>query len=88
MKIHHQNWSGHDPFNAARFHQPNSIEDLRTIVRKAYKVRVIGSRHCFNDIADTTGDLISLSNLAPKLVIDHELNTATVGAGIVSGEQT
>lgn len=86
MKIHHQNWSGHDPFNAARFHQPNSIEDLRTIVRKAYKVRVIGSRHCFNDIADTTGDLISLSNLAPKLVIDHELNTATVGAGITYDE--
>ena len=86
MSIHHQNWSGHAPFHSARFHQPTTVDEVREAVRNADKVRVIGSRHCFNDIADTTGDLISLSRLDPDLVIDREKNTATVPAGITYGE--
>ncbi len=86
MTIHHQNWSGHTPFNSARFHQPSTIPDLQKAVRNADKVRVIGSRHCFNEIADTTGDLISLSKLDHNLLIDRERNTATVNAGITYNE--
>jgi len=86
MTIHHQNWAGNTPFNAARFHQPTTITDLQEVVRKADKVRVIGSRHCFNDIADTTGDLFSLNNLDNKTTIDHEHHTATVNAGITYRE--
>lgn len=86
MAIHHQNWSGHTPFNSARFHQPTTMAGVREAVRNADKVRVIGSRHCFNDIADTTGDLISLSSLDHHLVIDRERNTATVNAGITYRE--
>jgi xylitol oxidase len=86
MTIHNQNWSGHTPFNSARFHQPATIADLQEAVRNADKARVIGSRHCFNDIADTTGDLISLSSLDHDLNIDRERNTATVNAGITYGE--
>lgn len=86
MTTHHQNWSGHTPFNAAQFHQPTTISELQTIVQKADKVRVIGSRHCFNAIADTTGDLISLSNLDTKTTIDHAHHTATVNAGITYRE--
>jgi alditol oxidase len=86
MTIHHQNWSGHTPFHSARFHQPTSIDDLRKVVRNADKVRVIGARHCFNDIADTPGDLISMSRLDHDLVIDREHSTATVNAGITYRE--
>jgi len=86
MTIHHQNWSGHTPFNSARFHQPTTIDGLRAIVRNADKIRVIGSRHCFNDIADTTGDMVSLSSLDHDLVIDREQSTATVNAGITYRE--
>ncbi|MDA0746398.1 MAG: FAD-binding protein [bacterium] len=86
MTIHHQNWSGHTPFHSARFHQPATIAELQEIVRNADKVHVIGSRHCFNDIANTTGDLISLSSLDHNLVINRENNTATVNAGITYHE--
>ncbi len=86
MTIHHQNWSGHTPFNAVRFHEPATVADLRETVRNADRVRVIGSRHCFNDIADTTGDLISLNRLDDDLVIDRERMTATVNAGITYRE--
>lgn len=84
--VHHQNWCGHVPYGAARFHQPQSVAELQAIVRAADKVRVIGSRHCFNDIADTPGDLIWLGNLDNTVVIDPERRTATVHAGITYRE--
>lgn len=86
MTIHHQNWAGNTPFNAARFHQPSTIADLQELVRKADKVRVIGSRHCFTDIADTTGDLFSLNRLDNEVAIDPKHHTATVNAGITYRE--
>ncbi len=86
MSLHTQNWSGHAPFHAARFHQPTILAELQEIVRNADKVRVIGARHCFNDIADTTGDLISLANMDKTVTIDEARSTATVNAGITYGE--
>jgi xylitol oxidase len=86
MTVHHQNWSGHTPFHAARFHEPTTIPDLQNIVQKADKIRVVGSRHCFNDIADTTGDLVYLGKFANTVDIDSENSRATVSAGITYGE--
>jgi len=86
MSLHTQNWSGHAPFHAARFHQPTTLAELQEIVRNADKARVIGSRHCFNDIADTSGDLLSLGKLDKSVTIDHEKHTATVNGGITYGE--
>jgi alditol oxidase len=86
MTDHHQNWAGNTPFNSARFSEPTSISDLQDVVRKADKVRVIGSRHCFNDIADTTGDLVWLGRLDNTAIIDNERDTVTVNAGITYGE--
>ena len=49
-------------------------------------MRVIGSHHYFNNIADTTGDLLWLGNLDPPVVIDRELRIATVSAGLTYGK--
>lgn len=79
---HKQNWSGHTPYAAARFHRPKTVAEVQDIVRRADKVKVIGSRHCFNDIADTTGDLLWLGDFDQTAVIDRDRRTATVSAGI------
>lgn len=86
MSLHTQNWSGHAPFHAARFHQPSTLSELQEIVHNAEKVKVIGARHCFNDIADTTGDMLSLANMDKTVTIDEKTHTATVNAGITYGE--
>jgi xylitol oxidase len=75
------NWAGNISFGAARFHQPQTVAQVQEIVRRAGKVRVIGSRHCFNAIADTSGDLLWLGQLDNTAVIDRECRTATVPAG-------
>lgn len=79
---HTHNWSGHVAFGAARFHQPTSVAEVQAIVRQAAKVKVIGSRHCFNDIAGTTGDLLWLGRLDEPVRIDPTRRTAKVPAGL------
>ena len=86
MSIHQHNWSGHLPFHAAHFHQPTTLTEVQEIVRGAEKVSVIGGRHCFNDIADTTGALLSLAKLDKTITIDSVRQTATVNAGITYNE--
>lgn len=79
---HKHNWSGHLAYHATRFHQPTTVAEVQEIVRRAAQVRVIGSRHCFNDIADSSGDLLWLGRLAQPVVIDQARRTARVEAGI------
>ena len=79
---HTHNWSDHLAYSAARFHQPTTVAEMQEIVRRAAQVRVIGSRHCFNAIADSSGDLLWLGRLNQSVVIDQARRTARVDAGI------
>ncbi len=76
-----RNWAGNIEYAAARVHHPESVEQVRELVLGGSSLKVLGSRHSFNRIADTTGDLISLDHLAPVLEIDHARRTVTVDAG-------
>jgi alditol oxidase len=80
------NWSGNQTFQAAAIHEPRSLDELRQIVAASTNAKAIGSRHSFNTIADTPGDLISLRAFDEILEIDHRNQTARVGAGIPYGQ--
>lgn len=82
MTAYHQNWAANITFSAAHHHTPTTITELQEIVRHADKVGIIGARHSFPPIADTTGDLISLDQLEETVSINREQNTATVSAGM------
>lgn len=75
------NWAGNQSFRPQRFHEPSSVKDLQQIVGAAQHVRALGTRHSFNDIADTSGDLVSLANLPTVLDIDESNCTVTANAG-------
>jgi xylitol oxidase len=74
------NWSGNYAYRAPRIHRPDSIEQLQEVVAGAERVKALGSRHCFTDIADTPGDLLDLSALPDQLELDAQGSTATVNA--------
>lgn len=80
-----QNWAKNYSFEAARIHQPVSLIEVRHLVRTSSKIRAIGTRHSFNGIADSRGDLVDLSGLDPDFVIDPERMTVTVGAATPYG---
>src|SRR4051812_9115717 len=81
-----QNWSGHHTFSTGRVHRPESMAQLQEVVSRSNKVKVLGSRHSFNHIADSTEDLVSLENLDQTLAIDAKGRTVTVSGGITYGK--
>src|SRR6185295_11050484 len=80
------NWAGNHTYSAARLHYPETIEEVQELVAGCKKLRVLGSRHSFNSIADSTEDLISLERLNSVLAFDSERRTVTVEAGIKYGQ--
>ena len=76
------NWAGNVDFSAARFHCPASLEELRALVAGSEQVRALGTGHSFNRIADTPGDLISVSGLPKIMDVDARRSTVTVAAGV------
>jgi alditol oxidase len=79
------NWADNYTFSAARVHRPASVHEVRRLVARSPRVRAVGTRHSFNGIADSPGDLIDLGGINPGFAIDPERRTATVGAGMSYG---
>ena len=80
-----KNWAGNQEFSARNVHVPETVEQVQDLVKSSDHLRVLGSRHSFNDIADSTDDLISLEKQGREIVIDREHNIAKVGADITYG---
>ena len=82
------NWAGNYAYQAKRLHEPTTLDALQQLVAGATPVKTLGSRHSFNDVADTAGDLISLKHLNRVLSIDADgaRPTATIEAGVTYGQ--
>src|SRR2546423_9945772 len=83
-----QNWAGNHEYTAARIHFPQSVDEICARVARSTKVRGLGTRHSFNAIADTTGELISTKNLDKIVSFDRNPDrpTVTVEAGVTYGQ--
>ncbi|WP_029149632.1 D-arabinono-1,4-lactone oxidase [Microbacterium indicum] len=78
------NWAGNLAYAAERITTPESVDELRGILAAGGPVSVIGTRHCFNDIADTTGTLISLERMPRDIEILDD--SVRVAAGLRYGD--
>lgn len=81
------NWAGNITFSARELHRPASPSALRALVAGSRQVRVLGSGHSFNRLADVDGDaadtaLISLSALEPCVDVDTAARTVRVSGGV------
>src|SRR5437764_30537 len=79
-----RNWAGNYTYRAEKLHRPTTIEQVQEIVARAASIHVLGSRHSFNDIADSS-ELISLEDLPADVVVDHEAQTVSFGGGVKYG---
>jgi alditol oxidase len=80
-----KNWAGNYTYLAQKLHRPSTIEQVQEIIANAPCVRVLGSRHSFNDIADAP-ELITLEAMPMYAVVDHEANTVSFNAALKYGE--
>ncbi|MCR6483953.1 FAD-binding protein [Amycolatopsis sp. OK19-0408] len=72
------NWAGNHAYAATEVRTPRSVDEVREAVAAATHVKALGSRHCFNDIADTPGGV--LLDLR-ELDVPVELGDGTVTVG-------
>ena len=86
MSDQQTNWAGNHSYAAARLLQPTSVDELQELVAATESVRALGSRHSFNDVADTTGDLVSLRSLVRVFELDPVSCTVTIDGGMHYGE--
>ena len=76
------NWAGNYRYGTDELHHLMTIEQIRTFVKDRDSLKVLGTRHCFNGIADSTHALISLKSMDRVVALDPESRTATVESGI------
>ncbi|MEU9268112.1 FAD-binding protein [Streptomyces sp. NPDC048251] len=78
------NWAGNITFAAGELHRPRSLDALRSLVAGSGRVRVLGSGHSFNEIAEpgVDGVLLSLGALAGEIDVDTAARTVRVAGGV------
>mgnify|MGYP004492702107 CR=1 FL=1 len=80
------NWAGNIVFGAKRLHRPADVEQVQELVAGGNPVKVLGSGHSFNRMADTGGELISLAGLPRVGEVAEDRRTVRVDGGIRYGE--
>jgi xylitol oxidase len=80
-----RNWSGTYQFTAREVVTARTVSEVRRAVAAGGRVRALGTRHSFNDLADNGATLVSVTGIAPDPVIDPAAGTVTVGAGTSYG---
>jgi xylitol oxidase len=80
------NWSGNLTYGTDRLQEASTVEQVQKILRTEDKVKVLGTRHCFNSIADSRDNLLSLKPMHEGMAIDPVARTVTVDAGVTYGQ--
>ena len=84
--MNEKNWAGNHTYEAAGVHVPGTVAEVQELVASLTRVKALGTRHCFNDIADfPAGELISLERLG-GMELDRASNTVTIEGGVKYGD--
>ncbi|MFD7990133.1 FAD-binding protein [Streptomyces mexicanus] len=78
------NWAGNITYTAKEVHRPATAGALAELVARSAEVRVLGSGHSFNEIADPGPDgvLLRLDALPAEVDVDTAARTVRVGGGV------
>jgi xylitol oxidase len=81
-----QNWAENVTYHATEIAYPESLDQLRRIVAERPAVKALGSRHAFNDSADTYGTQVSLARMPAAIEVDGAAMSVTCSAGVTHAE--
>ncbi len=80
------NWAGNQRYGTSRLFGARSVEDVRAFVARHPRFKVLGTRHCFNTIADSVDQFLSVREMAKVVSLDRTARTVTVEAGMSYGQ--
>nr|WP_229215136.1 D-arabinono-1,4-lactone oxidase [Dyadobacter bucti] len=81
-----KNWAGNLEYSTEKLDQAKSVAEVSALVKKYPKLKVLGTRHCFNKIADTKDQFVSLVQMKEDISIDANSKTVTVNSGLKYGQ--
>ncbi|MEO6686550.1 MAG: FAD-binding protein, partial [Dyadobacter sp.] len=81
-----KNWAGNLEYGTTKLYQAKSTEQVSEFVKKHSKFKVLGTRHCFNKIADSKDEFISLTQADELIEISSDGKTVTVNSGLKYGQ--
>lgn len=81
-----KNWAGNFTFSTSNIEYPATAGEVKQLLSSSAHYRILGTRHCFNRIADSTHLLISSSKMNRVVALDAQAQTVTVEGGIKYGE--
>ena len=81
-----RNWAGNLAYRAASIEHPTSTDELRGVLARGGAVRMLGSRHCFSDIADTTGVMIALDRMPQHIEVSPQRDAVRVSSALRYGD--
>src|ERR1700759_1697410 len=67
-----KNWAGNLTYRTDNVQYPKTVEEVQQIVKKHPKLKALGTRHCFNTIADSKDDLLSTKDLNKVIAIEKK----------------
>jgi xylitol oxidase len=80
------NWAGNFEYSTEKQFSANSLKDVQEFVRSRNRFKVLGSRHCFNKIADTTSEFLSLKSMDHVVALNPDARTVTIESGMTYGQ--
>ena len=81
-----KNWAGNITYSSSQIDYAQSLEEVQQFVKNTSQFKVLGTRHCFNRIADSKNRFLSLKNMDKVVSLDADKKTVTVESGITYGK--
>jgi xylitol oxidase len=80
------NWAGNLEYGTEQLTSSSTQTDVQRFVREHSSFKVLGTRHCFNDIADSSHEFLSLKPQDKVIALDAKARTVTIEAGMTYGQ--
>ncbi|WP_090157145.1 D-arabinono-1,4-lactone oxidase [Dyadobacter soli] len=81
-----RNWAGNLEYSTDKLDLGKNLQQVQTIVKKYPQLKVLGTKHCFNDIADTKDQFITVVGAEEVMDLDTKNKTVTVNGGLKYGQ--
>lgn len=79
-------WSGTVDYGPGPLHAPTTLAELQALVAGSTRIRALGTRHSFSEVAASDADLVTLAQLPAQIEVDAAARTVRVAAGVRYGE--
>ncbi|MET0243529.1 MAG: FAD-binding protein, partial [Flavitalea sp.] len=80
-----KNWAGNLVYSTNKIAYPKTVAEVQKIVKSHERLKVLGTKHCFNTIADTRDFFISLREMNKVVKLDEAAKTVTIEGGMNYG---